>query len=83
MIEKIKEEFWLWYNHFWIEKHKQELFEQYDGRSVAVSRGKVVAIADDMRKLPNYTGDGTLCYDVPLNLDKLAEKYGFKQGPVK
>nr|DAG64443.1 MAG TPA: hypothetical protein [Bacteriophage sp.] len=80
MIKKIKEEILSWQNHFWIKKHEDELYEKYDGHWIAVRDCKVVAVGNSLYEMPEMDGTGVLCYQVPINLDKLAEKHGFKIG---
>lgn len=83
MIKEIRRKYWAWRNVRWIRRHKQELYEKYDGHRVTVHRCKVIHVGGYSDKLPYSEWNGEVGYNVPVNLDKLAEKYGFVIGVHK
>lgn len=89
MIKEMIRDFRCWRNSRWIDKHRKELYEKYDGLYVMVLDCKVVATGktlSDMPYGPEWVDNGSLSYHVPVNpehlfgctIEELARRRGLK-----
>lgn len=89
MIKEMIRDFRRMRNSRWIKKHRDELYEKYDGLCIMVLDCKVVATGKTLSDLPygpEWYANGSLSYHVPINpehlfgctIEELARKRGLK-----
>ncbi len=76
-------------NSRWIDKHRKELYEKYDGLYVMILDCKVIATGRTLSDMPygqKWVDNGSLSYYVPINpehlfgctIEELARRRGLK-----